>query len=66
VARGSAHARDLRDPGAAAGRRRGGPAADRLAEIGVTDFNAVLVPVAGDPECEARTRAWLAARARAG
>jgi F420-dependent oxidoreductase-like protein len=36
-------------------------ALDHLAEIGVTDFNAVLVPVAGDPECEARTRAWLAA-----
>jgi F420-dependent oxidoreductase-like protein len=40
-------------------------ALDRLAELGVTDFNAVLVPIAGDPECEARTRAWLAARARA-
>jgi alkanesulfonate monooxygenase SsuD/methylene tetrahydromethanopterin reductase-like flavin-dependent oxidoreductase (luciferase family) len=38
---------------------------DRLAELGVTDFNAVLVPIAGDPVCEDRTRAWLASRARA-
>jgi hypothetical protein len=38
---------------------------DRLAGLGVTDFNAVLVPIAGDPDCEDRTRGWLAARARA-
>lgn len=40
-------------------------ALDHLAGLGVTDFNAVLVRVAGDPGCEDRTRAWLAARARA-
>jgi hypothetical protein len=35
-----------------------------LADIGVTDFNAVLFQVPGDPEAPARTQALLAAAQR--
>jgi F420-dependent oxidoreductase-like protein len=38
----------------------------RLAEIGVTDFNGALYPVDGDPRVEERTYAFLAGVAKAG
>lgn len=38
---------------------------DRLQEMGVTDFLSVPFPVRADPEASARTREYLATRARA-
>ena len=37
---------------------------DALAELGVADFNAVLVPVEGDPEARVRTGNLLQTRER--
>lgn len=39
---------------------------EALAALGVSDFNAILFPVSGDPDAEKRTRDTLAAFARGG